>query len=494
MKQILSTLIFLIPFTLQSQDCNCESNFKWVKKTFEENDAGFSYILEKKGQSAYEHHNELFTQKVKNITDPSECGVTLYKWLTFFRSEHIGIKHLYPRAGAHSNPQTSSESKKEKTAEEIREQFRDWEKLEVDLPAFEKYLLTKKEPGLEGVWKSGIYTIGIKKEGKDYIGFIIEADGVYWTKGQVKLRINQEEDRMKVVYYMRDHSAREFEFVELLGNNYLFIGLNTLLKRIKPQLPNDIDVERYLKAINTSKPYFEQLNERTTYLRIPSFSGEYKEVIDSVILNNKGIILNTENLIIDIRNNGGGRDGAYRELIPILYTNPIRILQTEFLSTPLNNQIMMNLANNPKFQLEEELTEWARTAYNKLRRHIGEFVNIDSIDVDKITLDTIYSYPTNIGIIINGSNVSATEQFLLAAKQSKKVKLFGTTTAGGLDISLKNEVTSPCEEYSLVYYTSRSLRIPRMAIDDKGIQPDYYIDESIPRYRWIRFVNEVLNE
>lgn len=39
---------FIIPILLGGssplvlgQDCNCESNFQWVKKTFEENDAGF---------------------------------------------------------------------------------------------------------------------------------------------------------------------------------------------------------------------------------------------------------------------------------------------------------------------------------------------------------------------------------------------------------------------------------------------------------------------
>jgi hypothetical protein len=55
-------------------------------------------------------------------------------------------------------------------------------------------------------------------------------------------------------------------------------------------------------------------------------------------------------------------------------------------------------------------------------------------------------------------------------------------------------VPSPCNEFELGYGLSKSYRIPDMAIDGKGIQPDYYIDNTIPDYKWVEFVNDVLNE
>ena len=83
---------------------------------------------------------------------------------------------------------------------------------------------------------------------------------------------------------------------------------------------------------------------------------------------------------------------------------------------------------------------------------------------------------------------------MLAAKQSKKVKLFGTTTFGALDISNMNFVKSPCNEFELGYCLSKSFRIPNMAIDNKGIQPDYFLEDEIEEYNWVDYVTKILDQ
>jgi hypothetical protein len=373
----------------------------------------------------------------------------------------------------------------------IREQFSTWETYPYNEKEFNSYISKITEPGLEGIWTSPPYSIGIKKVKDEYIGFIIEADGVYWSNSQVKFKIREENNKLIATYYMQDHSAKEFSDVELIGSNYLQMGFVTL-KRIKPAFAKDKDVERYFKFTTSDVPLFEKLSDNTAILRIPTFSHTEKELIDSIIDTNWQTITSTENLIIDLRYNGGGSDMSFEKLLPIIYTNPIRIIGVEFLSTPLNNRRMVELMNYP--DLSEEDKKWAKDALEILNQHSGEFVNLDSTTVTITTYDTIYLYPKNIGIIINEGNASTTEQFLLAAKQSKKVKLFGTTTFGALDISNMYFVNSPCNDLKLGYCLSRSMRIPDMSIDDKGIQPDYFIDKTIPKYKWIDFVYRTLNE
>ena len=481
MKKAIILILTFFSVTIYAQDCSCEANFKWVKETFENNDAGFAYALGVKGKGAYEKHNEVYLEKVKSISDKFECSMAMYEWLQFFRSGHISMNVVNQNA-------SNQNSSKERSDEEIRESYKNSERLDIDLKEFKTYLASKSKPDYEGIWVSEPYKMGVKKVNDDYIGFIIEADGVYWTKGQVKFKIHKDGS---AVFYMRDHSEVKFNTSESLGDNYLLMGFIDL-KRTYPNYKDDPKVENYFEIIGANQPYYKKIDDNTAYIRIPSFNGANKKVIDSVILANKDEILKTENFIIDIRNNGGGSDSSYEELLPILYTNPIRGVGVEYYSTELNNQRMLDFINDPKYGFDEEDKKWAKESYDKLTTKIGEFVNLNEHVISENTYEEIHPYPKNIAVIINENNGSTAEQFLLEAKQSKKVKLYGTTTVGVLDISNMYFVRTPCDDFELGYCLTRSMRIPDMAIDDKGIQPDFYIDKSIPKYGWLDFVIQSL--
>ncbi len=472
MKKLL--LLILLTNQVLAQSCDCTRNFEWVKTTFEQNDAGFEYALLMKGKQAYLDHNQRIAEKVKSITTLTECTPVLYEWLQFFRSGHISIRITLSTSSAPAPEQD----------------FSSWEKVSVNEKEFKEYLKKKKEADFEGIWYTEPYTIGIKRMEEEYVGFILESGTPTWTKGQVKLRFSVHPD--KAVFYMRDHSAVHADNFHLEGKNTLRIGTFTL-KRKYPEFRDEPELEQYFRSMSAALPFMEYLNPKTLYFRIPSFSHEYKSAIDSVLNANKSKILQTENLIIDIRNGTGGSDVSYKGILPYLYTNPIRSMGVEFLSTPLNNQRMLDFISKPEYGFDEEGKKWAKESYDKLQADLGKFVSLmDPVMVDK--RDTVYSYPKQVGIIINHENGSTDEQFLLAAKQSKKVKLFGTTTFGVLDISNMYFVPSPCGEFELGYALSRSRRIPDFAIDGKGIQPDYFLDKSIPDSRWTTYVSQILNE
>lgn len=466
----LSLLLTNVSF---AQECNCEKNFEWVRKTFEENDAGFQYSVDIKGRQAYDDHNKLFLEKTRKVEQTSLCAQLIYEWLTFFREGHIAINLLQDH---------NSSAQKTIPADH-------WETISTTSAEFEDYLDSKEELGLEGVWETGPYKIGIKKTGNSYVGFIVETTAENWKLGEVKVKFENQAG----IFYLRDKSAENFTEIKSVGTNYLQLGRFTL-KRLYPKYETEQSIEDYFELISANKPYVEEINAKTLLLRIPSFSETQKSAIDSVILANRSEILKTENLIIDLRNNGGGSDGSYEEIIPFLYTNPIRVVGVEFLSTKLNNQRMLDFINKPEWGVDEEGKKWAKTSYDTLEKHLGSFVNLDSTIISVQQFDTIYQYPKNVGIIIHKGNGSTTEQFLLAAKQSKKVKLFGTTTFGVLDISNMNFVPSPCGEFELGYSLSKSYRIPSMTIDSKGIQPDYFLDNEIEEYNWLEYVTRILNE
>jgi len=466
------TLFVVLTHSAFGQTCNCESNFEWVKKTFEENDAGFQSIIDKKGQAAYDKHNQIVLEKIKNAKTSTECTELLYEWLKFFRLGHIAIEPLISEASAISDAVT-------------------YETWKGDISQFTKYIGTKKEADYEGVWETEPYKIGIKKEGVNYIGFIIESGAESWKQGMIKLKIEQTGNKMKSTFYMRNHTPVESDNPELIGKNCLQIGL-MVLKRLSPIFPSDeSSIDNYIKIIDAQKPYLEALNATTLYLRIPTFNGEEKLAIDSVITANKDKILKTKNLIIDLRNNGGGSDNSFSALLPFLYTNPVQTAGLEYLSTTHNNQRFLDIAATAS---DEKERQSFKEKYEKLQSRLSEFVNPYDNNMFTYRFDTVYEYPKNIGIIVNKGCASSTEQFLLEAKQSKKVKVFGTNTLGAIDISNMYLAESPCKEFRLHYCLTRRLWLPELTFDDIGLQPDFYLDKSIPKYKWVEFVDGILNQ
>lgn len=456
-----------------SQDCDCAANFAWTKKTFEENDAGFRYALEQKGEAAYAAHNAAFLKRVKKIRTKVECTQALYEWLTFFRNGHLGIRML-----GDGTPSATAGKQKVPPPAVIR----------IDTNEFRTYLSRKATLDPEGIWEAPPYRIGIRKDGAGYGGFIISTDVAEWKAGQVKLTFSGNEG----VFYLRNHSPETFSGVVPLGNSYLRIG-RFLLRRTFPEIATEPDVAQFMRLAEAQHPFLEQIDSVTLLFRIPSFGDSFKPAIDSVLSANETLLRSTKNLILDLRNNGGGSDRSFNGLIPLLYTNPIRTVGVAYYSTPLNNRRMLDFIEDPEYGFDEEDKVWARKAYDTLQKHLGTFVNLDPGISEMLELDTVYSYPEKIGILINNGNGSTTEQFLLAAKQSSKVKLFGTTTYGVLDISNMYFVKAPSGDFELGYCLTKSYRIPEMTIDGKGIQPDYYLDSEIPPYDWVNYARRMMS-
>lgn len=328
-SSIILITLCLVSKLSYGQNCNCEQNFNWVKKTFEENDAGYQNIIDLKGKPAYILYTNSYIKKIKSSKTTPECAFLINEWIKFFRKGHIGV---FP-ADEQENNNTNTQ----------------WEKVDVNLQDFKKHLDDKKSPDYEGIWYLDNYRIGIKREKNRYIGFIIKSGNISWKKNEVKLKFIKGFDSDSLIYYTGSKSTEEYKNVELISNNYLQAG-GYLLKREYPEFKkDDKQIEDYYKRITAEQPFAEILNDRTVYLRIPSFNLKYKKAIDSVILKYRSKILTTENLIIDFLDNGGGGDDSYQELLPFLYTNPVRNIAAAHRSTKLNNQNILDNANNPEY-------------------------------------------------------------------------------------------------------------------------------------------------
>jgi hypothetical protein len=395
-------------------------------------------------------------------------------YLSYFRTSHL-----------HLNPITTELSTELKPTSSGKEVYK------IDEIKFQKRLEKLRFARFEGIWSDGTSEIVVSKSNFGYIGTTMKTDLVNWNKYDVRFSFFDSSGVYIGHYFKEDFTKQKIDNVELLGKNTLIIN-GRVLFRVFPEYTDNEATLSYLESLYAQEPFIKSINENTLLLRIPSFGGWNSnegnlitQKLEILLKKFHNQIISTPNLIIDICNNGGGTDYAWQVLLPYLYTNPIKTTGVNFLSTDLNNERMFRFSQDSSFNKSER--EILTGYYQKLNSNVGQWVNLDSTNINVDTYDTIYKYPQRVGIIINGGNASAAEQFLLAAKQSQKVKLFGEATQGCLDFSNMNEVNSPCDNFTLGYAISKSLRLPEEPVDGLGIQPDILINSNVSLDNWVDF-------
>jgi len=241
---------------------------------------------------------------------------------------------------------------------------------------------------------------------------------------------------------------------------------------------------------------FKKIDSTAVLLRIPGFSWESKDIIDSLVNTNLKLITSTPILIIDLRGNGGGIDYSFQSLLPLIYTHPYESKGVAWRSSEGNIRYFENAVKNGEIRKGGE--EEVRELIDEMKKHPDSFVTVNnSVTVSE---DTIYNMPLKVGVIVNDYCASSCEQFILSAKSSNKTTVFGTNTMGVLDYSNSVPVPMPSKNLELRYPMTRSARLPEFPIDNIGITPDVRItlpdnlDVKDQVDEWVLFVKEYLTE
>lgn len=225
----------------------------------------------------------------------------------------------------------------------------------------------------------------------------------------------------------------------------------------------------------TMNAFYKKLNDSTGYLRVKSFDLHYAHGIDSVINSNLQSIQSMPRLVIDLRWNGGGGDHSTSFLQPIIYSNPIKCIGDDLLVTPDNITAWENMINRYRSVMPKKNLDHIMQLLEQGRGKARSWVNFAS-DINGV-LPAVWPMPAKVAIVINQGCGSTTEEFLLAAMQSKKVVIAGEPSKGVLDYSNVVEKDFFNPNFELHYPTTRSRRIDAgLGIDNVGIQPDIPLD------------------
>lgn len=224
------------------------------------------------------------------------------------------------------------------------------------------------------------------------------------------------------------------------------------------------------------EPTAKPVTSKTFLMRLPDFDEETVSVewIENAIRN-----FNTstcENLIIDVRYNGGGDERIWHPLLPLIYDHPGTTKSVEFRMSYNNIEFLRQAA--PVFPEAQMILD----KYN--RSHEPYILLTDKEDIEIEVPPYAGKKPLKVAFIIDANNGSATEELLIQAKAiSNRTSIYGKeNTSGCLDYSSVRETTAlPHSKYPIFIPTARSCRLPDNGIDKTGIAPDFTIPIDYPQ-------------
>lgn len=243
-------------------------------------------------------------------------------------------------------------------------------------------------------------------------------------------------------------------------------------------------------AVYDPQPVAQKLDDRTFLLRFPSCCGDDAYVKWTWEAVEQYRQSGCENLVLDIRGNGGGADWQYYPIYRLLYLQPGYTHGIMIRNTPDNRERWLPWV---------ESNESIRPLYDSAQVHSDEaFFPLTEARILHTEDSVDPRRPRHTAILIDRSVGSSGEQLLLDLRAvAPDVRLYGRdNTLGCIDISNVMEVPLPHVPNSMHLPTTVSMRVLQgeRLIDGHGIEPDVRIDLPLPDTlsdnvdAWVRWV------
>lgn len=472
---LLVALLFITKMAHAQNECACGDALDKLIKKIESEYPGFEEKT--KDKILYESFKQEL-RKQANSAEKAKCFDILKKYTSFFRDGHIWI-----------NPATSVGTKSVASTDPVN--F-----VNIDLAKFRDGLKKSPKP-LEGIWKNkfewtgGVdYEIGITKNSDGVqVGFVISSSSAFWKPNEIKFRLYPDG---KFEFYGFDKTLKTGRY-EIYNNSIIYFK-EARAAFIKETPQSNLTATQIKRKVGEFYGFtMKKLTDKTMLITLPSFDYPFVDIIEDLVESNRSQLAQAENLIVDVRGNSGGTDNAYQMLLPYIMSNSIRTMGVEYLATQtlvdgLKSYIKTVSDKKEKQGEIDTVKRWI----SLFKQNMGKFVNVEgsSFAIQKVM--PTEKGPGHVLVLTDHRVGSSAENFVMKAKQSKKVKVAGTVTSGGLDYAAARRFDFGCPEYLLQLPTFRSLRLPDYPIDNIGMQPDIYLDKSIKD--WIQFALEYLEQ
>ena len=434
-------------------DCGCAQDFDFVVRYLERNLPAYLQDVTAATRPAYEQLKRRLRHVAAQTPAPARCLPVLVAYVEFFRDQHTSID-----LGA-GGPSVNDKDSVAVRQFRASAPFQHTETVRLRPASFPSLA------AIEGRYQTAdsAYQVQIQpaRTGvRDYVGVIVRSRTPLWTVGQVKLELTRLPNQRgyRLIQYNRNHSASYLGDV-LQEQGYLR-GTSWQKLGAKP-VPRPV----------ASPLVYRSLTTATAYLRIPSFDGSLHAQLDSVY--RRVAAAPPQNLIIDVRGNGGGSDANVVPLVPLLYTSSFQDDQREEYYVTADNVARFAAYYR---NMRRDSARYGATALQHFRTTLrwlqqapsGQFM-ADPTKTLK-TFTGVASRPERVVILYDRGCASSCETLLFWAKHSTKTTLGGENSGGYVGYGNVFSVPTPCLGFVL---TSTTLRLPnQIPYEAVGVAPD----------------------
>ncbi len=435
----------------QEKESNCGKTFTELTYKLEANYVGLA-LQEKAGSdSLYKSRKHSFSIRAKE-TEPIKCTSLLSDFLSYFNDGHLSVfeRPVYTEKELDTFKQKNLEGG-------------------LSISEVDSLMINGKPNELSGKWTDGDSQFYIVNRDSISEAYIIKRSGIEGKIAERKAFFKKTSDGYSVTYYSKSHTPYFMKGGVYKKNTLLSFG-PFLWAKTQPDSKIDSST---INSENPRSPTILSLDSATTLVSIPSFLNDHNS-FKQFITENKELLENSTNLIIDIRGNRGG-NAIYFPLIELFATRDAVANHGWVLSSEDNLQYFKTLKGWGWSKMYSPLIR-------RMRSNKGEIVDGPKYQPRS------YTIPGNsiekVAILTDEGAISAGESFILHSKAaSDKIITFGSPTGGVIDYTSINSIKLIESGRQNIYFSYPTGTLNKSILSEgyntTGIIPDIPIQHNI---------------
>ncbi len=462
MKLLFSFCLCFSAYVADAQSCDCLSQLSFVINYYEQNNPAFQKI--KSNQASY----KLYLAEVQRLKKEAgtqraidQCIMQLDRYVGLLKDHHSEISFNLKRADL-GTPEKIAEFKSSAM-------YRGYKKVNIDTTQLIPLLQTKKTSDIEGIYSNGTSIIFgiIQKDNSpnQYIGVVLKENKLL-DVGHVLLELTRTKENTYDVSYN----------VGLLGFNFQKIFKS---QHIENGLIPGFGFSKTNPRSKEKEYEFKVLDDSTNYIRLSSFDAMLTNELDSFYNAVDREIKSKPYLIVDLRNNGGGSERSYFNLLPYAYTKPLKLDSALVWVSPENIKRYEEASPGNNAGLIERM---------KAAKPFS-FIPQTEEPMNTWALDSATVFPKKIALLYDRGTASSGEGLILYFMQSDKVITVGENSGGYIGYGNVMTAQTPCEQFTIRSTTTRYFE--KSQYEFIGIEPMYKLSKS---QDWIKYARGLLNK